>query len=145
MEIIVFYSWISAYNNANKRFVRKCIDTAVKRLQKDKLPELEGIDLRVIESLDRAPGHQVLTTTQDEEIRNSDIFIGDWTVFNPYNFLERFLAKTFRYKRTRSINTNVVHEYEIFVGNNGHDGAILVMDASRGSAFLPSSKEGGSS
>lgn len=129
-----FYSWISQYNNANKRFVRKCIDKAVKRLQKDKLPELEGIDLIIAESLDKTPGHQVLTTTQDEEIRNSDIFIGDWTIINPYNFLERFLAKAFRYKRTRSINTNVVHEYEIFVGNNGHEGAVLVMDASRGSA-----------
>lgn len=134
MEIIVFYSWISQYKNANKRFVRKCIDKAINKLNKDKIQELEGIDLRVIESLDKTPGHQVLTTTQDEEIRNSDIFIGDWTVVNPYYFLERFLAKTFRYKRTRSINTNVVHEYEIFVGNNGHDGAILVMDASRGSA-----------
>lgn len=134
MEITIFYSWISQYNNANKRFVRKCIDKAVKRLQKDKLPELEGIDLIIAESLDKTPGHQVLTTTQDEEIRNSDIFIGDWTIINPYNFLEHFLAKAFRYKRTRSINTNVVHEYEIFVGNNGHEGAVLVMDASRGSA-----------
>lgn len=134
MEIIVFYSWISQHKNANKRFVRKCIDKAIYKLNKDKLPELEGINLRVIESLDKTPGNQVLTTTQDEEIRNSDIFIGDWTIINPYNFLERFLAKTFRYKRTRSINTNVVHEYEVFVGNNGHDGAILVMDASRGSA-----------
>lgn len=134
MEVIIYYSWISQYNNANKRFVRKCIDKAVKQLQKKKLPELEGIDLRVIESMDKTPGHQVLTTTQDEEIRNSDIFIGDWTITNPYNFFESFLAKAFRYKRTRSINTNVVHEYEIFVGNNGYDGAILVMDASRGSA-----------
>lgn len=98
MEITIFYSWISQYNNANKRFVRKCIDKAVKRLQKDKLPELEGIDLIIAESLDKTPGHQVLTTTQDEEIRNSDIFIGDWTIINPYNFLERFLAKAFRYK-----------------------------------------------
>lgn len=134
MEVIIYYSWISQYNNANKRFVRKCIDKAVKQLQKKKLPELEGIDLRVIESMDKTPGHQVLTTTQDEEIRNSDIFIGDWTITNPYNFFESFLAKAFRYKRTRSINTNVVHEYEIFVSNNGYDGAILVMDASRGSA-----------
>lgn len=36
MEVIIYYSWISQYNNANKRFVRKCIDKAVKQLQKEK-------------------------------------------------------------------------------------------------------------
>lgn len=136
MEIVIYYSWISEYNNANKKFVRKSIDKAVNKLKKKKITELNGIDFRVAESLDRSPGHQLLTTTQDDEIRNSDIFIGDWTIVNPYNFVERFCAKHFHYKRGRNFNANVLHEYECFVNSNGFEGAILVMDSNRGSAKL---------
>lgn len=139
MEIRIFYSWISQYDEANKRFVRKCINKAVSKLEKKKLPELNGISLRVIESLGDNPGHQVLPTTQEKEICNSDIFIGDWTVIDPYSLFEHIRSKWFGYYRRRNSNNNVLHEYECFIWNNGFEGAILVMDASRGSAKLDNS------
>ena len=95
MEIRIFYSWISQYGEANKRFVRKCINKAVDKLEKKRLPELNGISFKVIESLGENPGHQVLSTTQEKEICNSDIFIGDWTVIDPYSLFERIKSKCF--------------------------------------------------
>ncbi len=134
MNITIFYSWISNYNNSNKSFIRKCIKAAMKKIEKDSPVYLNGVSLRLLESLGDAPGHQQLAQTQEQEIRNSDIFIGDWTVTDPYNCFERFRANHLSYERERNINPNVLHEYECFTASNGYDGAILVMDATRGSA-----------
>ncbi len=134
MDIIIFFSWISDYRNSNKRFIRSCINGAIKKLEKDSLPFLAGVNISLIESLGTKPGHQLLSTTQEDEIRNSDVFIGDWTVIDPYSRFENFRAKHFGYKRKRNLNSNVLHEYDCFSASNGYDGAILVMDSLRGSA-----------
>lgn len=134
MEIIVFYSWISEYDNWNKQFIRRCINAAIQKLRKKKLSDLYGVEIKLTESLGLTPGHQRLTTTQENQIVNSDIFIGDWTVIDPYSRFENFRAKHFGYSRRRNINSNVIHEYDCFIGANGVDGAILIMDATRGSA-----------
>ena len=134
MDIIVFYSWISDYKNTNKQLVRRAISKAIRKLEKDNDPNLKGIDIKLKESLSDAPGHQILSETQEKAIRGADIFIGDFTVTDPYNCIERMLTKCIGYKRRLNVNPNVVHEYTCFTENNGHDGAILVMDSSRGSA-----------
>ena len=124
MDIIVFYSWISDYKNTNKQLVRRAISKAIRKLEKDKDPNLKGIDIKLKESLSDAPGHQILSETQEKAIRGADIFIGDFTVTDPYNCIERMLTKCIGYKRRLNVNPNVVHEYTCFTENNGHDGHI---------------------
>lgn len=134
MDIVVFYSWISDFKESNKKFIRKCIENALKQLERKRMSELEGVRLKLIESVRGEPGHVDIPSTQDRMIRDSDIFIGDWTIIDPYSKWESFKAKHLGFHRRRNANANVLHEYEVFVGSNGRDGAILVMDAFRGSA-----------
>ena len=137
MKLTIFYSWQSRTETKyNKNFIKDCIESACKKLEKGDRPNLKGITFLVQEGVTREPGSPPVADTILKRISDSDLFIADLSVTDSPDKIESFLYKIFRKRRQVHQANNVVEEHGYALSILGNAKIIGVLNRAYGSPNL---------
>ena len=109
MKLTIFYSWQSRTEvKYNKNFIKDCIESACKKIEKSNNLNVQEINFLVQEGITREPGSPPVADTILDRITNCDLFIADLSVTDAPSGIEHFLYKIFRKRRQVHQANNVV-------------------------------------
>lgn len=133
MNINIFYSWQSATDeDYNKKFIRKCIEKSLKKIQKK--GEFKEINIELTDSIRGEAGSPpVADTILKEKVPFCDIFIADLTPINRINPVVKLVSKFFKSNIRQTANPNVIEEHGIAINAIGYDRIISVSNSYYGS------------
>lgn len=112
MKLVIFYSWqVRTDDKYNKNFIRKCIEKAVKKIERANYPELQNVQMEVQDSARGIPGSPPIADEIFKRISQCDIFISDLSITDAKSWLERWGIKLSGKKIQLHQSLNVVNEH----------------------------------
>ena len=117
MDLKLFFSWQSDSDTKKlqqKIFIKECIQTAIKNVNK----ELKYVNIGYQEGVKGISGSSEIIPEIEERIKKCHIFIGDFTFINQENWFTKIYKKIFKIKYKITPNPNVLNEYSRFLGRD---------------------------